>query len=296
MIKNSSDWQTRLETELDEWNYLGEHAAMWWRDDDAIEATDELTDFYQLCDRYDIPVSLVVVPNGLQDSLVQWVNDINADDHKVDILIHGFAHINHASEGEKKQELGDHRDLQVVLIELQQSVEIMRTRLGRWTLPVLVPPWNRISDAVVRNLLSVGIGGLSTFNAREQDVLDVQNDRQLWQVNTHVDVIDWKRDRSFIGMDRVVDQLVAHLAAKREGRADIAEPTGLLTHHLVHQAETKDALQILCALLDEHPAVKWLSAKDVFQLRSLGEISDLESQDPEQNAYDPMGFDINQLS
>ena len=52
------------------------------------------------------------------------------------------------------------------------------------------------------------------------------------QCNTHVDLIAWRRDRAFIGVEAAIDRLVAHLRARREGSADAGEPTGLLTHHL----------------------------------------------------------------
>jgi len=77
-------------------------------------------------------------------------------------------------------------------------------------------------------------------------------------------VIDWQGTRGFLGLEPTLQLLVQHLAAKRSGRADPAEPTGLLTHHLVHDTETWDflgALQDWCA---NKPVIKWRSAADLF--------------------------------
>jgi hypothetical protein len=84
------------------------------------------------------------------------------------------------------------------------------------------------------------------------------------QVNTHVDVIDWHGTRGFLGLQPTLQLLVRHLAAKRLGQADPGEPTGLLTHHLVHDTETWEFLGALLDWCAKKPVIKWRSAADLF--------------------------------
>jgi len=90
----------------------------------------------------------------------------------------------------------------------------------------------------------------------------------LRAVNTHADIIDWKNGKRFAGADAAAGALVAHLRARRLGEVDDAEPTGLLTHHLVHDDAAWEFLARLLARLDDHPAVKWRRAAEIFGARN----------------------------
>jgi len=56
------------------------------------------------------------------------------------------------------------------------------------------------------------------------------------EVNTHVDIIDWRGTRAFVGEAAALGALLSHLSAKLRNQADAGEPTGVLTHHAVHDA------------------------------------------------------------
>jgi hypothetical protein len=84
-------------------------------------------------------------------------------------------------------------------------------------------------------------------------------------VNTHLDVIDWRGSRGFIGEDTALRIAVEHLAARRAGRVDREEPTGLLTHHLAHDEATWSFLAQFLERSRAHAAVRWLAADDIFE-------------------------------
>ncbi len=114
------------------------------------------------------------------------------------------------------------------LAELASGRASLASGFGPRFRPVLVPPWNRIDPLVVARLPEAGFAGLSTFGPRAA----VHPVPGLVQCNTHVDLIAWRRDRAFIGVDAAIDRLVLHLESRRAGVGDPAEPTGILTHHL----------------------------------------------------------------
>ena len=84
------------------------------------------------------------------------------------------------------------------------------------------------------------------------------------QVNTHVDLIAWHAGRGFAGEQSVLGAAVRHLAAKREGRADAAEPTGWLSHHAVHDEAAWAFLERLFETARGSAGVRWLGADELF--------------------------------
>ncbi len=246
-----------LYAELDQWNFSGVEAVFWWRDDDAQSDTSALDQLIGLANRYNISASLAVIPQPADGTLQKTV----ATHQQLQILQHGFAHTNHAPSNEKKQELGAHRDLDTIVAELSNGYSRLQKMFGEQFVPVLVPPWNRIDRSVIPRLSEIGLLGLSCDGPRPAP--EVANN--IWAINTHADIINWKQGKRFIGQQVVVDLLVSHLTGKREGKIDDAEPTGLLTHHLVHDQECWEFLDELFAAMDDHPAVTWLSAQRVFQ-------------------------------
>ena len=57
---------------------------------------------------------------------------------------------------------------------------------------------------------------------------------------------------------------IGHLAAKRAGAADDEEPTGLLTHHLVHDPGCWAFIRRFVNEISTHPAACWISARNAF--------------------------------
>ncbi len=93
---------------------------------------------------------------------------------------------------DKKIEVGVQRPAMLTLGELATGWMALERLFGPRALPVMVPPWNRIAPVLVPTLPEIGYRGPSTFGPR----LRVHPVRGLLQVNTHVDLIDWKGGRA----------------------------------------------------------------------------------------------------
>ena len=139
-----SGWPA-VEQELVLWQAAGRKPVLWWRDDDAADATPALDRLLDLQRAHDQPLALAVVPAGATPALAARL----AQAPRVDLLQHGYAHTNHAPPGDKKAELGAHRPAMFVLGELGTGRLALERLFGRRVLPVLVPPWNRIAPALV---------------------------------------------------------------------------------------------------------------------------------------------------
>ncbi len=242
--------------ELDAWAADGREATLWWRDDDAADATPALERLLSIQGAHEVPLGLAAVPMAATASLAARVGATSG----IAALQHGYAHRNHAPDGEKKVELGPHRRADHVIAELAMGRQRMEDLFGSRALPVLVPPWNRIAPYLVPMLPELGYAGLSAFTPRRR----ARPVAGLIEANTHADVLDWK-PRGFPGAAVAARRIADHLAARRRREVpDPDEPTGILTHHLVHDDAVWAFLAALIDSLSAHPAARWLSPADLF--------------------------------
>lgn len=253
-------WQ-ELDDELARWVDLGRTATLWWRDDDAVDATPALDRLLAIRVRHDVGLGLAAIPDRATAALAARL----AGDGGTAVLQHGYAHQNHASAGEKKMELGPHRPAMMVLGELGTGWMAMERLFGPRAVPVMVPPWNRIAPALVPTLPEIGLRGLSTFGARKR----MEPVRGLRQVNTHLDPIDWHGGRGFVGEEAAIKSLTRSLAIRRLAGDESAvgeETTGLLTHHLVQDEAVWAFVDRLIGQLRAHSGVRILAPQEVFGL------------------------------
>lgn len=217
----------------------GERAVLWWRDDDAVVPSAPLETLLRLSADWDVGVTLAVIPQPTGPALAARLR--RAD--RVSVALHGWSHADHAAGQGKKQELGAHRPAATVLDELATGMEKLRDLHGARFAPVLVPPWNRIAPGLLADLPGIGIAALSVFGPAQPAPLPV--------INTHVDLMDWHGTRG----GRPTDELMAELAAALRQRP--SEPVGILSHHLVHDAQAWRFLDTLFALTRDHPGCRW---------------------------------------
>ena len=110
------------------------------------------------------------------------------------------------------------------------------------------------------HLAACGIAGLSALGSHQwaPDVTGVT------VRDVHVDIIDWRGGRRFVGEAVALRALVDRLRERRVAGMAAGEPTGLLTHHLVHDEEAWGFLIRLFGVA--HESARWLSAREVFSL------------------------------
>lgn len=249
----------RLLEVLDRYAATGRTASLWWRDDDAGATSPALDRLLALATAHDVPLALAVVPAAAGEDLAARLREAPPG---VAVLQHGYAHQNHAAAGEKKIELGPQRPAQMIIGELATGWLRLETLFPGRLLPVLVPPWNRLAPFLLPVLPELGYRGLSQFGPRKR-VMPVQH---LRQINCHVDPIDWRGSRSFVGRQQAIAALAAHLALRLEDwdGATGSEPTGLMTHHAVHDEDMWQFIDQVLMVTKSHQAVRWLSAREAF--------------------------------
>lgn len=225
----------------------------WLRDDDAIYPSEPLEQLLNLCEQYAVPLSLAVIPKDTGVELSERL----ARHPSVAVTLHGWSHTNYAPEGEKSQELGDHRCIEDTLAELHRGIERLSTLHQHRYEPVLVPPWNRISDSVLSRVHELGIEAVSVFG---QEMVDQHEGLRVRLINTQVDVIDWRGTRGGRSTINLIEEILLQL---RQGRSTI----GVLSHHLVHDSAAWAFLEKLFIATTAETRCRWVSIADLISDR-----------------------------
>jgi hypothetical protein len=248
-----------LMAEFDRWEEAGKVATLWWRDDDAVAPTARLGRLLSIASR--VPVSLAVIPADAEEELAQWLASYlrSAPKASVAVLQHGWRHLNHSGIG-KKSEFPAGRPIPEVASELAAGRARLSELFGTRAHPVLVPPWNRFDDSLLSLLGGCRLTGISRARPRSAS----PRAPGVIEVNIHVDLVDWKGTRGFVGEEAALGGLVQHLRARRLRAVCADEPTGILTHHLIQDGATDAFLDRLTAVSLAHPAVLWLDAGETF--------------------------------
>lgn len=229
-----------LQAEVQRRRDAGRPVHFWWRDDDASALNPALERALGLSKEHRVPLALAVIPQEADAGLFKLLHE------HVSVLQHGTDHRNRAAAGEKKTEYPATESDEAALQRISGGMAKLRSVDN--FLPVLAPPWNRLRSDLLRKLPTIGIRGVSTYGVRAS----AEPAPGLRQVNTHVDIVAWRRGRRFIGEAQALRLALEHIAGE--------EPLGWLTHHAVHDAAAWEFLARLFALRD----VRWLSAAEAF--------------------------------
>ena len=218
---------------------------MWLRDDDCVAVTPALDRLAALCSGVGLPILLAVIPEPVEDALAPW---IAAHDFVVPCQ-HGFAHVDHASPGERARELGG-RPMAMILDELRRGRDRLNTLFGDGLSDVLVPPWNRIDADLIPHLHDAGYAALSCFAPTPAE-------SPIPRLDSDLDIVDWRGGR----VGRPLDDLARKIA----GILARGDRLGILTHHLAHDDAAWAALRAMVGALAAHPAIRFTSASRLLQ-------------------------------
>lgn len=229
----------------------GRSVDLWWRDDDAVAHTPALDRLLGLAASSGCPVAIAAIPARTEASLVDRLRD----EPGATVLTHGFSHANYAPAGEKPAELGPHRPNAEIAAELREGAAFARAAFGARSLPVLVPPWNRIAPGQEAALPDLGFRALSGFG---KPVRGVPGARGFRRIDTHLDPVAWRGDRSLVPPETLG---VFARAAILGGTTAL----GLLTHHLAFDEALWRFLESFLEEMSRHPAVRFRRIDDLLE-------------------------------
>ena len=169
------------------------------------------------------------------------------------MLQHGTDHRNRAAAGEKKTEYPAAEPADAALKRISRGMATLRPVSG--FIPVLAPPWNRMRNDLLDKLPGIGIRGISAYGPQKSR----EPAPGLRQVNTHVDVVAWRRGRRFVGEEQALSQAIKWLDHRTSPSAG-SRTTRCTTRR--RGISSNDFS--LCK------DVRWLSAAEVFSYTAPG--------------------------
>ncbi|MGB7286224.1 MAG: hypothetical protein WBC71_04760 [Salaquimonas sp.] len=244
---------TQIHNELSLWKDAGQKVRIWWRDDDAIKVTPELEQLEELAEIYEMPMLLAVIPALVDPRLGDFVS------HQVmmQAAVHGYAHQDHSTIGQKKTELTASyplRSVGHVFDELRESRSIIKELFGEPASQLIVPPWNRVDKEISEKLGEVGFKLLSGFTFKRLS-------NTIPQLNCQLDLMHWKPERQGKTEQEVFTELQKCLYEAREKNF---APIGILSHHLVHDKEAWKSTRALMAFIQSNNIFVAFSAHDLL--------------------------------
>lgn len=209
-----------------------------FRDDDAGWCDERLFRLLDLFADYDLPVDLAIIPQALTQALARKLSGrVETNPERIGVHQHGFAHINHETEG-RKCEFGLARSGEVQERDIESGKRLLAAQLGAIVQPLFTPPWNRCSTVTADCLVRLGFQVLSRDSSAGP--LNVPG---LFELPVR---IDWFAKRKGARLDR--NQLGFLIA---EAIKD-ARPVGIMFHHAIMDAAERIKARDLLALLATH--------------------------------------------
>jgi len=254
-LNTSSTWKSArtdaLRLELDAWSQAGLIARIWWRDDDAAEATPALHRLLALATRVDATVALGAIPERLDRSVADLATPAGCP-----IWQHGWGHHFHGD-----GEFGNSRPLGDMLDDAMRGQETLDRLLGPsgWQ-RVFVPPNHQLSMSFKSMIPVLGYAGVSAGIPVTPSI------DHVIEVNAEIDVMDWPAGRA-LPLEIVCGLFEVALRARRTGDVPADRPIGILTHHLAFSEADWTCVSALVEGLVAHRAVSFLRAGELFALQ-----------------------------
>jgi hypothetical protein len=122
-------------------------------------------------------------------------------------------------------------------------------------LPVLVPPFNRLSRHLGGAVMRAGY----RFISSQGDFAGLP----LASRNTHLDVIDWQKN-VVAEPGYLVRMALAAIKLRRYGLISAGLPVGMVTHHLAHDAAVWNRVEELLGRVRRHSAIEAPEIEQIF--------------------------------
>lgn len=233
-----SAWLTPLRAALDG---TAAPVEFFFRDDDAGWDDVRLRRLLDLFAQHGMPLDLAVIPDAIGPTLARELA-LRFADAPLRLHQHGFRHVNHEPDGERKSEFGRSRTFAQQRADLSLGKQRLAELLGESCDAAFTPPWNRCTQATVDCLAALGYRVLSRDSTAS--ALDLHGMHEI-RIG-----IDWIKHKNEACSCR------AELGARIAAAAAEPTPVGIMLHHAAMDDEELLNLHDLLALLANHDAVR----------------------------------------
>ena len=230
-----STWLDPVRVALDR---RAEAVTFFFRDDDAGWEDDKLYHLLDLPLSSEIPIALAAIPMAIGSRLAAVLRSlVTAGAPVVSVHQHGFAHVNHETEG-RKSEFGASRSRDLQRQDLTNGRRRLEDSIGVALPPLFTPPWNRCTRDTAECLAEVGVCILSRDSSAEPFGLHSLHELPV--------SLDWTGRRGVRRGPIAWGETIAHAIAS-------ASPVGVMLHHAAMTTGDRSMLRDLFDVLSDHP-------------------------------------------
>lgn len=128
-------------------------ARLFIRDDDVWTLDEKFRFFFDLAIDHNLPVVYAVIPAKMDKDLVRFLRRAKEKKpHLLDIVQHGWRHLNHSANDKTKYEFGASRSVKSQHEDILQGLKKMRLAFGELFTPAFVPPYHGYDERTLRIL------------------------------------------------------------------------------------------------------------------------------------------------
>jgi predicted glycosyltransferase len=232
----------------------GRKVEIFFRDDDIDEDEETLQTLLDLFLRYEVPLSLAVIPGSLTPAGIALLNvRCAAHPELIELNQHGWGHINHELTG-RKCEFGPSRSFAEQYDDIARGQRLLTEAFGQNFSPVFVPPWNRLTPPTREVLIRLGFHALSGLRDRAPVV-----DDGLREIPVTLDLFRWKDGAELKTAAEFIGELCVQLEA--------SELIGIMLHHKVMGDEAWQLVEHLLGALRRGPGVSFHTFRSLLEGR-----------------------------
>lgn len=174
-------------------------AELFFRLDDFAKSNDRAYQLMKIFKQFNIPITLAIIPNDLDDILVQFLKK-EKEKSNIDLIIHGYKHHNYNDNllG-SKSEWGNNRSEDEIMQDIKSAIQIMNMKFGNLWSSIFCPPWNTISPKAQSIINELGFNKISTSRSDVVNTIEVLQD-----VPVAVDLISKKKTDRYSQFKQVI--------------------------------------------------------------------------------------------
>jgi len=194
-------------------------ARLFIRNDDVWRMDRGFRFFFDSAIEYKIPVVHAVIPGKMETGLIRFLcRAKEKTPHLLDIVQHGWVHMNHSVNTESKYEFGPSRDFEAQESDIRRGQKKMRQAFGDYFTNAFVPPYHGYDQRTLRSLHDLEFK-IFSIGARRVDVR-----KRFIEIPAEISFSQYGEDKVRIQKARdVLTSLV-----KSINRCPLS---GVLTHH-----------------------------------------------------------------
>lgn len=227
-----------------------EKPIMFFRADDIGIPSRSFSEMIECFKKNHLPLCLATVPSWLNHQRLSDIQSVvGTSKEQWYWHQHGVVHRNFESSG-KKQEFGETRSEETILLSLQRGKERLYKLLGSNNGPVFTPPWNRCSSATLRSLHALGFKAISRSSGAKPE-----SPSELPDIQVNVDLHTRKETSGKDGFFNLLEELETGLASGR---------CGVMLHHQRMNCRAVDFLDIFLQCCKKQSALSCVHFGDII--------------------------------